>query len=177
MNNKRTGRTKTPIEIARGRIKTAGVIAFISAGITLFAIAFAVLGHSIISGINAYALFDVLLLIVLAVLLLSLKSRVAAIALLVYFVGSKVLQFVDEPETIRSGVWLTLVFVSAYINGVIGAFEFQKLRKQHKAEAFDATDAFGTGFNATNPETTVREETQNIIAQERKNSGPQDPGW
>ncbi|MCL2337579.1 MAG: hypothetical protein FWC60_09190 [Firmicutes bacterium] len=124
-------KTKTPIQEAMDRIKTAYIMAFISAALTLIMIILSILGVMPINGINAFSFIDLVIIIVLAVLLVTLKSRVASIILLVYFLANQIIIRLQNPGTIRySSLFMTIMFTVAYIYGIWGTFSYHKLKKQ-----------------------------------------------
>ena len=123
---------KTPMQNSLGKIKTAYIMAFISAGATLILVILSVFGQNFVNGLNIFAIVDVIFIIILAVLIMLLKSRVASIILLVYFSISKVILFVDNPATIVSSMFMTLVFLVAYFCGVLGTFSYHKIKKQEQ---------------------------------------------
>jgi|GEM_PF-2603790 len=131
------GKVRTPIQSAKRKVLTAAIAAFISAGVTAIVLLIAIGGTELIDGLNIFAFADVALLIILAVLLLALKSRIAAIILLVYFAASKAMQYIADPSTIASSLYWSLFFLGSYITGIVGTFDFHKLKKQEKSAQLD----------------------------------------
>ena len=62
---------------------------------------------------------------------ISRKSRVCAVLMLVYFMLSKYLIIRATGQV--GGVWLGLAFLYFYAQGVVGTFEYHKLRKARAA--------------------------------------------
>lgn len=121
---------KTPLESAKNKIQAAYVAAFISAGFTLLFILIAMFGYPLVNGINLLTLVDVALLILLGVLIAKLKSRVAAVILFVYFLLSKVFLYMENPGVGTSSMYMTIVFLIAYFNGILGTFAYQKIKEE-----------------------------------------------
>ena len=164
--NSASRKVKMPMETASGRVVMAAVVAFLSAAVTILVTVLALSGIlNIDANVNVFTFADAALLVVLGILLLTLKSRIAAIVLIAYFVLSKLMQYYYDPSTIVSTAWFTLFFVLSYVNGVVGTFQYQKLRK--KAIAAQRTE-----------EQTAREATQSEIQREiQREKPPQDPSW
>lgn len=121
---------KTPLENAMYKIQAAYIAAFISAGVTLVFTVIALSGHSLINGINPFMFIDVVCIVLLGILLLTLKSRVAAVILFIYFLFSKVTLYMDNPGSIGSSMYMTVIFCIAYFNGILGTFAYQKIKKE-----------------------------------------------
>ena len=121
---------KTPMQKAIVNVRTAYILAFITAGITLIAALLSLAGEEIVEGINIFALIDVALVLALAILLVTIKSRVAAIIMFVYFLLSKVIIFIDNPDTIASSIFMAILFVVGYFYGILGTFSYHKLKKE-----------------------------------------------
>ena len=129
--------SKTPLQNAMERIKAAYIAAFISAGITLVFAVLSAGGVDIVNGINFYAIIDVVLLIFLAVLIMTIKSRSASIILFIYFLASKVFLFMENPESMVSSWYISLIFLIAYFCGVLGTFSYHKIKKRESVEPID----------------------------------------
>ncbi len=99
------------------KIKSAWVAGLISAGITLL---FAVAG---VQGFDLANLTDVFLIAGLSYGIYR-RSRVCAVVMLVYFVSSKIL-IVSETGQV-SGLFVALVFLYFYGQGVVGTFAYHK---------------------------------------------------
>ena len=119
---------KTPMQNAQSRIRVAWIVAFISAAITLVA-AFAGL-------MDVWVAFDALLVVVCAILLIVLKSRVASIILFAHFLFSSVMMVVNNPLDVawNTGIFMRIAFLSAYFCGIMGTFAYHKLKKQESAQ-------------------------------------------
>ena len=116
------------------RIKTSYIAAFISAGVTLIFVILSFMGQDIVEGIDYLAIIDVVLVVVLAILIMIIKSRVASIILFVYFLLSKIILFIENPVTGISSILLALMFIVAFYCGIIGTFSYHKIKKQEKTE-------------------------------------------
>ena len=122
----------TPLKSALDKIRGAWIAAFISAGITLVATIISIFSGPVLTIINPYAFVDVALIIVLAVLLIMFKSRIASSILFVYYISSQVLLRIHNPGA--GGVVVALVFVLAYAGGVWGTFSYHKIKKQEQED-------------------------------------------
>ncbi|MDR3288594.1 MAG: hypothetical protein LBT22_04115 [Peptococcaceae bacterium] len=123
---------KSPLQKALDRIKAAYIFAFISAGLTLIITLVAVLGgFTLVNGINIYSLADVVFILILAILLKTIKSRVAAVILFVHFMWNKVLMWVDNPQLAYNFTWF--LFAAGFFYGILGTFSYHKLKKQEEA--------------------------------------------
>ncbi|MDR0906606.1 MAG: hypothetical protein LBN00_10625 [Oscillospiraceae bacterium] len=120
-----------PIKAARTSVKTAGILGLISTGVTVLAVVISLSGAGSFAGLNLsiYSLIDVALMLALSILLLTIKSRIAAVVLFAYFALSKILQFVSAPASITNGLWFAIIFFVGYLQGVFGAFRYHKLRR------------------------------------------------
>ena len=123
---------KTPLQNAMNRIKNSYIAAFISAGITLVFTFLAFMGQNNIATVNAYTIIDVVFVIVLALLIMLIKSRVASIVLFVYFLFSKIVMFIEDPASGIFSLFLALIFAIAYFYGITGTFSYHKIKKQEK---------------------------------------------
>jgi lysylphosphatidylglycerol synthetase-like protein (DUF2156 family) len=125
---------KTPEAKALGNIKVAYILAFISAGVTLMVSLLASIGGEIISGIDTFAIIDVVLLIVLAILLITKKSRVSAIFLLAHYLISRVVLFLENPDAVISSLFVAIIFIAGYFYGILGTFSYHKLKKEKEMQ-------------------------------------------
>ena len=116
----------TPIKNAMMRIQTAVVTAFISAAITLGLTVYSVVVEPMY-GINGYALIDVAVVILLAVWLLKLKSRVASVLLLLLYLANQIIMQMNNPGLSSSFMTFYLIM---YAFGIWGAFSYQRLKKR-----------------------------------------------
>ena len=124
---------KTPMQKALGEIRMAYIAAFISAGITAV---FAVISiwAEVMVGLNIFAFIDVIFLIILAVLLITIKSRIAAVVLLTYYLFSQVSMRIGNPDMGLGNIFMVLFFIYAYFQGIRGTFAYHRLRKQERQE-------------------------------------------
>jgi len=120
---------KTPMEQAMSQIKAAYCAAFFSAVLT-FIVAVVSIWHEVLPGMNVFAIIDVAFIFILGVLLVTIKSRIAAIVLLVYYIFSQVSMRIGNPEMGVGNVAMVIVFLGAYFGGIIGTFNYHKLRKK-----------------------------------------------
>lgn len=125
---------KTPLEQADIKIKYAATAAFISAIVTFIFAWLSLSGKPLVFWIDQYALLDVAVLIVLGILMAVLRSRVAAIVLFIYFLASKAMIYMADPKSITSSIYMTVIFFMAYFNGITGAFDYQRIKKESKLE-------------------------------------------
>jgi hypothetical protein len=93
----------------------------VTVGLTLLAIA----GTSV-AGFDAWNMLDVLLVAGLTYGIYR-KSRFAAVAMIVYFVISKILIFAEGGKP--SGAIWALLFLYLYVQGALGTFQYHKLTK------------------------------------------------
>ena len=141
------GENKTPMQNALGRIKIAYIMAFISAAITLIA------AFTGFMGADAWVAFDAVIVIVLAILLILLKSRVASIILLAHYLFSSILIIIDNPGS--AGLIMRIVFIAAYIGGVMGTFAYHKLKEQEKNAAAYAGAGYAGAYYGADPRFTM----------------------
>jgi len=128
-------KNETPMQNAIKKIKVAYIMAFISAAITLIFIIISVVGEAVLIGIDAYALIDAAMVIILAVLLLTIKSRVASVILFVHYIASQIIIRIENPGVGGVGsIFMLILFVMAYFNGILGTFSYHKLKKQDGME-------------------------------------------
>jgi hypothetical protein len=125
----------TNIESARNAAMQGCWAAVLGAAITaLFAIA-SFYGFQAVKGIDAYALVDAVLLLVLAWGIWKM-SRTAALIALIYFVGSKLL--IISENGIGNPIMM-IIFGLFYINSVRGTFAYQNY-KRGKTATITAND-------------------------------------
>jgi len=126
---------KTPMQSAMEKIRTAWIAAFISAAITLIFIVISLGGNTLLIGIDAYAIIDFVLVVGLAVLLLTIKSRIAAVILLVHYLASQLILRIENPGVGGIGsIFMVVAFIAAYSSGILGTFSYHKLKKQERME-------------------------------------------
>jgi len=133
VEGKKEKEEKTPMQKAMGQIKTAYIAAFISAVLT-FVVAVASIWVDLISGLNIFAIIDVAFIFVLAVLLVTIKSRIAAVILLIYYLFSQISMRIGNPDIGAGNIAMLLIFVWAYYQGIVGTFTYYRLRKAEKQE-------------------------------------------
>ena len=123
---------KTPMEIAQNQIKMAWILALVSAIFTSILAFSSLAGMQLFDSIDMFAFIDVVLLIVLAVLIMTLKSRTAAIILFSYYILSQIIVRVLDPSLLTSGIFMMIVFAAGYFNGILGTFSYHKLKMAEK---------------------------------------------
>ncbi|MCK9689647.1 hypothetical protein [Scleromatobacter humisilvae] len=112
------------------KIRTAWIACLVSAAMTLLMVSMVIItGKSNLGLQGPIDLLDVVFILGMA-FGISRRSRVCAVLMLAYFALSKYLIFRAAGQV--SGVWLGLVFLYFYVQGVVGTFEYHKL---HKARA------------------------------------------
>ena len=116
---------RTPLDQAERHVSNAWWAALISAGVTVV-FAFISLGGTAHAGIDAWAFADVVLILALA-FGLSRKSRVCAILLFLYFVGSKLLMWSENPQQASRGSFVAIVFMYYFFMGIVGTFQWHSL--------------------------------------------------
>lgn len=104
------------------QIKNGWVAALISAGFTLVVTLLAVMGTSLF-GFTLWSLFDVGLILGLAFGIYK-KSRTCAVLMLVYFIASKILIFLESTQA--TGIVIALVFAYYYWQAVLGTFAYHQ---------------------------------------------------
>jgi len=163
--SKKVKKIKTPIQNALEMIKLAYIAAFISAAITMVFVIISFVSEPVIVGIDAFALIDVAFIIVLAVLLMKLKSRVASIVLLVYYISGHILLRIENPGI---SSYLTVFFVIMFLFGIWGTFSYHNIKSQESdQESKENIDA-----NFTEPTAAIRMQTPKgrvLIAQAFEN--------
>lgn len=113
------------------KIKNCWMAALVSMAITTLVVALTNAGMFAVPGINAWALIDVFVVGILAFGVYR-RSRVSAVLLFALFILQKVLML--QAAGTVSGAPLALVILWFYGQGIVGTFQYQRLRK-----AFDQT--------------------------------------
>lgn len=124
---------EVPAEVLT-KIKHACMAGCISGGITLAVTIVVMLGAKL-PGFDAWSLIDVVLAFALAFGIYR-KSRVCAVAMLVYFVASKIFVIVETGQA--SGLLVSLIFIYYYWQGVSGTFAYHRIARQPPAVASEA---------------------------------------
>ena len=120
-------------EAALKHIKQAWVAGLISAGITLLVILVAASGSTVFAelGIDWWSLIDVVVILGLAFGLYK-KSRICAVLLFVYFVGSKIILWATVGSV--RGVPMAILFGYFFFQGIRGTFAYHSLSVQTTPE-------------------------------------------
>jgi hypothetical protein len=118
----------TDIARANKRIKQAWIVGVIGGVITLIATLLSVAGVDILD-VNIYVLIDVVLVFGLAYGIYR-KSRVCAVIMFVYFVGTKILMLVESGRP--SGLVMAALFGYWFFQGIRGTFAYHKLEPTAK---------------------------------------------
>ena len=130
---------KSPLEKALERIKSAYILAFIIAGVnTVFVILAASgykSGYSIIDETDISIIVNDVFVLIFGILLLTIKSRVAAIILFINYLYSRIIMFIEYPAYIRSAPFLNLALLVVFFLGILGTFSYHKIKKQQSLEA------------------------------------------
>jgi len=141
----------TPMQNAIRHIRTAWIVAFVSAAITLIAAL-----TSFMDDVDVFMAIDGMFVLVLGILLLILKSRVAVILLLVHYLGSSIIMFMEGFLDFGVGtLMMRIAFICAYFYGILGAFSYHKLKKQENTAMQEGTGmghesaGMGMGYGAT----------------------------
>ena len=131
LNEKTAPKTKiadtqniSPIDEALKDIKNASVAGVVSGFLTLAVTLYAMLGYKYLS-FDAFSLIDVAFTFGLAFGIYK-KNRACAIVMLVYFLLSKYM-ILSESGSLSS-IPLSLVFIYYYYKGLIGTFNYQKIK-------------------------------------------------
>ena len=111
-----------------GKIKAATIAGLVSGGVTLLLTLIAISSRDVTGFIDAWNFVDVFLIFGLTFGIYK-KSRFCAVAMLVYFVLSKIYIFMATGKA--SGVIFAMIFLYYYVRGVQGTFAYHKLRRQH----------------------------------------------
>jgi asparagine N-glycosylation enzyme membrane subunit Stt3 len=106
-------------EEAEKAIRNAWIAGIISGVVTLLAIFF-------LAGFDLFNLIDVALIFGLTFGIYK-KSRAAAVIMLIYYTISQILFRLEQGT--MSGIFLTLVFLYFYFQGIRGTFAYHKLIK------------------------------------------------
>jgi len=112
---------RVPEEIAK-QIRSAWIAAVVSGTLTLGFTLLAMSGNSM-AGITAWNLVDVGLIFALAWGIYR-NSRASAVAMLVYFIVSKILIMIEVGKP--TGIVLSLIFIYYFYRGVQGTFAYRK---------------------------------------------------
>ena len=119
------------------QIRVAAVFAFVSSAITMLIAlmginAFRVFNPSELLSIDILVYTEVGVTVFMGILLLKLKSRAAAMILLLYFLINKAVMLALFDETPS---WTSVLFASMYLIGVMGAFRYHKILHEIRAKA------------------------------------------
>jgi serine/threonine-protein kinase len=113
----------------RKKIRNAWIAAIVSGSLTLLVTLVAMSGSPIF-GFSAWMLIDVALIFGLAFGIYK-KSRTCATVLLVYFIISQILLRIETGQT--SGLFMSIIFIYFYWQGVSGTFAYHKLKNYTQA--------------------------------------------
>ena len=116
---------EVPDDIAR-KIRNGWIAALVSAAFTAGLVALALSTGAMENLFDIWSTADIVLILVLAFGIYK-KSRVAATAMLVYFLASKILIMVETGKP--SGLLLSLVFLYFYFQAMVGTYQYHKLLK------------------------------------------------
>ena len=132
----KSAKNKTPMQLAMSKIKSAYIAAFIVAGVNfIFAVLAMTVGGAFFQGITVFLFLDVALIASMAVIIMKLKSRAAAIVLLTHYVFSQLVQRIGDPDAFRfNALFLPFIIAGLYFNGISGTFSYHKIREQEKAQ-------------------------------------------
>jgi hypothetical protein len=114
------------IEKANKAIKTAFIVAIISASLTLIASIIAFAGHTLEGRISPWMFLDAILIFVLALGLYK-KSRICASLIFIYWIAVKLAAYIQYGNA--DGLPIALLFAYFFLTGVIGTFYYHKLTK------------------------------------------------
>ena len=109
------------------KIRHGWIAVLIQAAITLVVIVMSLLGVKLYSD-PVWQLVDVLLMCGLAYGIYR-KSRICAVAVLVYFVAVKIAVIVQTGRPTGIDIW-SAIFAYFYVMAVVGTFTYHKLRRQ-----------------------------------------------
>jgi hypothetical protein len=115
-----------PEEILK-KIKNAWIAGLVSIAITVIFTLISMSGRDIL-GLNAWAFFDVFLMLIFVFGIYK-KSRTCAVLMLLLFAANKVLMWLEAGTA--SGLPLALVFLWFYTQGVIGTFQYHSHIKKN----------------------------------------------
>jgi len=118
-----TTQAVVPLAI-RKKIKNGWVAGLVSSGITCVLILLAISGVNL-PGLNLWSFIDVAIMLGLSFGVFK-NSRICAILLLGFFLLNKFLM-ISQSGTV-SGLPLTIVFLWFFAQGVIGTFQYHKLK-------------------------------------------------
>lgn len=119
-----------PRALAASQIKQAWIAAVCSGAITLVVANAAMVGTSLSGFTGAWELIDVALIFGLAYGIYR-KSRACAVAMLVYFIISKIVIVATTGQA--AGIALAAVFCIFFVRGVTGTFAHHKLLESESA--------------------------------------------
>lgn len=117
------------------KIKNAWIAGLVAAAITLIVSATSLYGTTI-QGFDAWNFVDVALALSLSFGIYK-RSRAAAVTMLAYFVISKIVIIVDTGTA--SGIFVALVFLYFYWQGVVGTFAYHRhIKRLQPSSSSDA---------------------------------------
>lgn len=105
------------------KIRNACIAGLITATVTLIVTLLAVFGVVQLFGFDAWEFVDVVLILGFTYGIYR-KSRVCAVLMLVYFVASKIMLFMQTGKP--NGLVMTLIFLYYYWQGVAGTFAYHR---------------------------------------------------
>ena len=123
INSKETAR-----QVSRQAVWAAGLVAVITAAFAAFSISQQGTLPDNFPKADAWAFWDAGFFAAIAWGIYKM-SRVAAVAGLVLYVAEQILMRMDNPKASGSGIFLAVVIVLAFINGVRGTFAYHRFHR------------------------------------------------
>jgi len=117
--------TAAPADVLK-KIRNAWIAGLITASVTLLVTLLAVFGVVQLFGFDAWEFVDVVLILGLTYGIYR-KSRVCAVFMVIYFVASKIMLFMQTGKP--NGIVVTLIFLYYYCQGVAGTFAYHRHTK------------------------------------------------
>lgn len=114
----------TAMDVALKKIKNAWIAGLISASLTLVFVLVA-LGGTSIAGIDVWGFIDIVIVLGLSYGIFR-KSRTCAILLLGFFLLNKLIMWSEAGNV--SGLPLALVFIWFFTQGIVGTFQYHRLK-------------------------------------------------
>ncbi|HUU30092.1 MAG TPA: zinc ribbon domain-containing protein [archaeon] len=116
----------TNIKRAKNAIKSAVIAGIFCGVLTLIATLYSKIGAAGIDfmGFDLWNILDVTLIFSLTFGVYK-KSRACALIMFLYFIGSKILMWVDTGKA--TGWWMAIIFAYFFFQGILGTFAYRKI--------------------------------------------------
>lgn len=122
----RNGNYSSPLEEANGQIKAGWLAACVVGGVTLFLVVDSLFSYNPYGSVSLWNLIDVALIFGLAFGIYK-KSRLAAVAMLVYDVLSRITAWITLGHISFVSFLASIVFIGCFVEGIRGTFTYHRV--------------------------------------------------